>query len=414
MVFFLSTGFLSTAFSQEKAKINLLSHRHPILEFYAKQMDNAIEGVKVEGRLVPYDKCLELARIGMSGGQASPNEILYANSPMLTEFAENGWLLPLENLIAKYDDKYHFYSDIPKAAWEAVSYKGHIYGMPTFTNLLLFFYRTDLFEKYKLEPPKTFDQFLHAAKTIQENEKNMYGTTLTLKRTDSAANAFHSYLHGYGGKWYEEDGKPAFNGPAGIKAVKLIKELMKYAPPGVLSYANDESMVAFQQEMVAMGLQWLTRTNTMDDPKVSKVVGKIGFAVPPNETGDFEKGVPASLLSVNCYVIPKNLEKNIDHDLVFRVLAEATDTESMTEAAKYAYVPRISVTSRKDLVNKNRAWPATNATIAAGAVDRPKISAFMQLAERITLKIHQALTGDLEVEEALDQAANEVTELIKK
>ena len=47
---------------------------------------------------------------------------------------------------------------------------GPLYALPYVGNSQLFFYRKDLFEKYLMKPPATWDDVLAAAKTIQEKE----------------------------------------------------------------------------------------------------------------------------------------------------------------------------------------------------------------------------------------------------
>lgn len=61
------------------------------------------------------------------------------------------------------------------------------------------------------------------------------------------------------GQWFDANRKPAFNSSAGAKALETMREMLKYAPPGVTSYANDECTVALIQGIAAMGLQWVSR-----------------------------------------------------------------------------------------------------------------------------------------------------------
>ena len=387
--------------------LNLISHRFPMLEFYAEELGKSgIPEVKVEANLMPRDKAAELLRIALSAGGVSPYQIAWADQVLLSEYASKGWVEPLDDYIKKYKDVYHF-DDIPNAIWDVVRYEGKIYGIPLSQNIMHFFYRKDIFAKYSLQPPKTFDEWFAAAKKVNGME-TPYGTNLTLGRVDGLRNDFHGFLMGYGGEWFDSKNYPLFNGPQGIKAVTMIKEMMKYAPPEVLTYFNDQAMVAFQQGMVAMGNQWATRAAAMDDPKMSKVVGLIDFAPAPSGTVG---GVPCSKLSPDIYIMLKNI--NVDKDLVFRVMAEATDEESMVKAAQFAFVPRKSVASRSDLVAKYRYWPAALATIVAGARPDPIKPWFTEVDDIVTLRIAQALSGEMEIKEALNLAAKEVTDLLK-
>lgn len=394
---------------ESQATFRMMSHRHPALEYYAEELDSALPNVSVESTLQPYDTTAQQTRVYLSSGEASPFEIYWTTDSLLAEYAENGWIRPIDEYIEKYNDEYNFLDDIPASAWEGVTYEGKRYGIPILNNIMLFFYREDIFEKYDLDPPETFDQFLGYARMIDENEPDMKGTTLTFKRVDALTNAFHSYLSGFGGSWFDEDGQPAFNSREGIQAVNLMQELMNYAPSGVLSFANDQSTVAFQQGQVAMGIQWYTRAASMDNEEVSTVVGKMQFAVPPSSQG---ASVPATRVSVDSYVIPSQLAEGVDPELVFRTIAEATDEESMLGVTEHALVPRTSVRGDPEVSARYRYWPVASDTIEAGAKSLPMNGAFSSIAEEVTLRISQALAGELGVEEALNMAAERAREIL--
>ncbi|MEM3658516.1 MAG: sugar ABC transporter substrate-binding protein [Candidatus Hadarchaeum sp.] len=396
-------GSFVLGLSQTTVELTLLSHRHPTYEIYAQQLDQAVPGIRVNAMLMPVDKCMELARLAMAVGAPVPYDIVWVNDILLDEYASNGWLIPLDDYVKKYWDVYNF-GDIPEAVWEGVKYQGHIYAIPTLTNVMMLFYRKDILEKYHLIIPKTLEEYIEVAKVIYENEK-IYGVTLSFKPVDTLGNEFHSYLSALGGRWFDEQGFPAFNGPEGVKAVEIMKTLMKYAPPGVLTYANDESAAALQMGLAAMALQWFTRAATMYDPAVSKVVGLIAFAVPPSGSLG---GVPAARLATDGYAIPKGIAH--DPEVVFQVIAAGTFDQSKTSV--YSLPPRRSfITS--EIIERSPWYEAAFATIQAGArVQAQEMGQFMQVNEIVTRYVARALAGELDAKAALDRAAVEVLDLL--
>src|SRR5262249_58073385 len=128
-----------------------------------------------------------------------------------------------------------------------------------------------------------------------------------------------------------------------------MKELMKYAPPNVLAFHNDESTVAMQQGLTAMGLLWQSRALAMDNAQVSQVVGKVNFAVPPAAVKG-GKSVPR--LGVGCYSISA-FTKN-DPDLVFQVIAKTLSKANMRESAGLATPTHPSVTRDAQVVQNFR------------------------------------------------------------
>jgi spermidine/putrescine-binding protein len=261
--------------------VRYISHRFPMLEFWVKKMGE-YPGIKLEAELIPFDQALEKMQIHLS--QRAPTYDIMATDAFLPTFAERGWLMPLDPLIAKLRQAVEWDDIDPTLVRDVCSYKGKVYGVPNLAISMFFFYRKDLFDAAGLKPPATMDEWIAAARTLTKADKKQYGTAMTLKAGDGFQNDFTYYLRTFGGDWYDKDWKVTIDSEAGVKALTTMKELMKYAPPNVLAFHNDESTVAMQQGLTAMGLLWQSRALAMDNAQVSQVVGKVHFAVPPAAT----------------------------------------------------------------------------------------------------------------------------------
>jgi len=382
------------AFAQDA--IRIISHRTPALEFYTEQMTKALPEGRVTAELMPIDKELELASITMSS-KSDAIDVLYLNDSSLKRFAANGWLEPLDDLWEKYKAEYDL-DDFPKSVIDAVSYDGHIYSMPIFTNTELFFYRKDLFEEAGVEPPKTMDEYLAAAKEF--NTSRRAGTIMSLKPVDAALNEAHWYMNAIGDGWFDQEWKPIFNNEAGVRAITKLKEMSEYAPRGFTSHANDESTINLQQGLATMGLQWFTRAAAMDNPEQSRVVDQIDWVAPPGG---------GARLANDGFAISKFSSGNKEE--MFKMLAEAASAKSMTEGAKFAMPPRLSVLENQDLAAQYRWYPAARVALETGAAF-PAMPDFLDVGEIVTRHILQAVTGEVEVKAALDSAAEETEELL--
>jgi len=157
-----------------------------------------------------------------------------------------------------------------------------------------------------------------------------------------------------------------------------------------------------------MMIQWMTRAAPMDDPKISKVVNLVQWSVPPSLG---EGGVPASVLSVDTYAIPSFTKH--DPEIIFQTIARATDKETMRRGSELIFSPRLSVANDPELVAKYRHWPAAGATMQTAA-RYPPHPGFIEVAEIVGRRIAQALVGELKNKKALDLAAQESYELLKK
>lgn len=376
--------------------IRVISHRQPALVYYTDQMKAALPDGRVSIELMPIDKELELASITMSSG-SDAIDVVYLNDASLKRFAANDWLEPLDDLWAKYSKEFHL-DDFPKSVMESISYGGHIYSMPILTNTEMFFYRKDLFQDAGLKPPKTMQEYLDDAKTLDKGR--VAGTIMTMKPVDGALNETHWYINAVGDGWFDEDWKPIFNQKPGVEAIDLMKEMTNYAARGFTSAANDESTINLQQGLAAMGLQWFTRAAAMDDPKKSRVVGKIDWVAPPGG---------GQRIANDGYAISKF--SSGDKEEIFRMIATAASRESMRKGAELSMPPRLSVLDDPTLAQKFRWYPAARASLEIGR-PFPSIPDFLDVGEIVTRYILQAVTDEMEVQAALDAAAKDTQSLL--
>ena len=388
-------GFSQIAAAQT---VNLVGDRNPANEYYVSKIETAIPGVDVTSTLTNYDAVVEKEMITLSSG-SDDIDLLYVNDPLVKQYAKAGWLLPLDDLWIKYTSEYDL-GDIPDSVLEAFRFEGKLYAVPMYFNSMFFFYRSDLFEEAGLESPRTFDEYHTAAAKF--NTDGRAGTTFSLKPVDAALNETHWYMNAHGAAWFDEEWKPAFNSPEGVRAIEAMRETAKYAPPGFTSHANDEAMISFQQDLAVMGLQWFSRAAAMDDPAKSKVVGKIEWAVPPGG---------GSRLAVDGFAISAFSET--DPDLLFLMLMTAIEKESMRGGAGVGFPPRNSLLGDPELQEQYRFYPAALETIQV-AKPFPSLPEFLQLGDIITRQIHDIVAGDAPVKETLDALAAEAEDILRR
>ncbi len=311
---------------------------------------------------------------------------------------KNGWFRPLDDLWAKYNDEFKL-DDFPEAVRKTYTHDGHLYVMPHTLNTMMFFYRKDLFDTAAKPPPKTFSDYRDLARSF--NSPMRSGNVSCLKPVDAAINESHWYFNAIGDGWFDSDWKPIFNDPAGVRAIEMMKEIAGCAQQGFTAAANDECMIAYQQDTGVMGLQWATRAKAMDDPTKSRVVGKIDWVAPPQgHARNSSDGYAISAFSKQ------------DPDLLFRIIATSASQANMRGAASLLIPPRRSLLDDTELKQANRFYPAALASYEVGLA-APALPEFYAVGEFITRRILQAVTGEMPVKQALDTAAGETTDFLK-
>lgn len=375
-----------------------ISHRQPSLEFYAKAIANAVPGVDVDMTLVPADKAVELQTLNLSQ-KSDAYDILWVNDTQLIKYAKNGWLEPIDAYWQQYKAQFNL-ADFPESVLDSYRYDGKLYAMPSSVNGMFYFYRRDLFEAKGLKVPTTFEQWLNVAKEL--NSPALAGAIINMKRIDAALNEVHYYMNAFADGWFDAKWKPIFNNAKGVAAIERLKQMTQYAQRAYASSANDEAMIAFQQGLGATGIQWFSRAAAMDDPKKSKVVGKVDFAMPP---GGRQRIV------VDGFAISKFSKK--DKEVQFRVLATAMNEANQRAIASDSIPSRASVLNDPAVYQKYRHYPAALEAIKVGK-SYPALPEFVECGDFITLRIQQCLANEMSVKDALDKSAQEVADLLAK
>lgn len=392
----------------KNVSIDMIGWAFPITEFYAEELEklNAVQNLKVNTQLLDSASAQEQVRLALSGGKKSPYAVVHAANAQISEWGYADWLLPLDDLIEKYWDEYDL-GDIPQTAWDAATVDGKIVGIPMASNTLHLMYREDLFEKHGLEVPTTYDEVIKVSQALAENEPSIdVPFTMNLHAGWAWEIEFLHFVRAFGGDFINDDNTVAFNGPAGVKALELMKEVAEEAMGQTgMSYSIDDSEVGLQTGRLAMAQIWASRAANMDDPDVSAYPDEIKFA----PAAAPRPGGPLGGSTWNdFYCIPKNTQ--VDHELVFQVIMEAVDLESQEEAAGYGIPTRMKAVQSE---NADAYMPAAMETIAKGVGAYKNLPGTPLARTALGEFLPLVGTGELSPKEALDKAAAKYTEEAK-
>jgi multiple sugar transport system substrate-binding protein len=161
--------------------VQLISHRYPALEFWANKMTTAVFGVEVNAQLMPFDKALELATIALSS-KADTLDLIYVGEATVQTFAKNGWIRPLDDVWARYKQEFKL-DDYADEVMKLFTHDGHICVIPAGINVMMLFYRRDLFDATSKHAPTTVGEYQALAKSF--NTPMRAGTISCLKPVDA-------------------------------------------------------------------------------------------------------------------------------------------------------------------------------------------------------------------------------------
>jgi multiple sugar transport system substrate-binding protein len=289
---------------------------------------------------------------------------------------------------------------------------GPLYALPYVGNSQLFFYRKDLFEKYSLKQPETWNDVVTAAKTINESEANgangakVYGYVMRAAQGNAAVADFMPIFWAFGGEMFDESGRPTVNSPEGIAALEFMLELGKYSPPGYPSFNADEVGAHLLQGTAAMSINWPAWISSFNDASKSKVLGQMEFTTLPGAQKPGQAEIGNWLIA-----IPRDSQNTA---AAMDFLLWATSAEQMKRSAQRGNPPtRRSLFNDPELVAKNPAYPAQLRSLETSR-PRPRTPQWNEIENAFGIFLSKANSGALLPAEAMNQANAEIDKILQR
>jgi multiple sugar transport system substrate-binding protein len=190
-------------------------------------------------------------------------------------FAKSGYLMPLDGEIAP-STLASFYPNLAKIG----NVNGKQWVVPFSAIPVNHTYRKDL-----TSPPATWTDVLDIAKKLTRpaagDQPALWGFPIRGQAGNPITWTWLPMLWSFGGDAFDADFRPTYNNEAGLESVSFYKELYKYSPPGWLSDAQVANYME-QGQGVQTTLQMVFNA-PMSSPKDSKVADKIAFAGMPKQ-----------------------------------------------------------------------------------------------------------------------------------
>ena len=163
------------------------------------------------------------------------------------EFAEKGWLIPLNDYIKAGNIDIN---DFLHSAIKADKWKGHIIALPWFTDAGILYYRKDLLKKYSLKVPDTWEELELVAKEIvrKERKENPYivGFVFQADKYEGLTANYLEYIRGEGTDVFNNKGEVILNNQKAIKGLETYIKMLKISAPGILVFQEEDGRNYFQ------------------------------------------------------------------------------------------------------------------------------------------------------------------------
>lgn len=198
-----------------------------ILGDAVSRFEKANPGYKVEQSHIQNDAYKTKLKIAFGANQPPCVFSSWGGGP-LREYVKAGQVVELTNYLSKAPE---YHDRFAPAGFKSVTYDGKTYGVPAEnTAMAVMFYNKEIFAKYKLAPPKTWDEFLHVIQVLKSN--NIAPLSLANKNKWPGSMYFVYLVDRIGGSDVfknaaERAPGASFTDPAFVEAGQRIQELVK-------------------------------------------------------------------------------------------------------------------------------------------------------------------------------------------
>lgn len=162
---------------------------------------------------------------------------------------------------------------------------GKIFELPQDMPVMIRFYRKDLFEKEKITPGRTWDEYLEDLKMFDDPAKGIFGGGSMALPHPSVIFEYLNHLFSFGGKLWEIDDKGlrcVINSDAAVAALENYIRLKNYSDPASASATWTELAILMAVGRVANAIQWADYASVMNNPVQSLTPGRWGYTVNPS------------------------------------------------------------------------------------------------------------------------------------
>ncbi|MCL5985108.1 MAG: sugar ABC transporter substrate-binding protein [Actinobacteria bacterium] len=306
------------------------------------------------------------------------------------------------DFIPKLVDSWCRWSDEPAGTPYFTKTDGTLYAIPgPHSGSVIMAYRKDLLEQKGIEVPKTWDEYLEAAKALNNPDEEVYGTTLHgLANEHLPLNDFMPRFFSFGGEFFtgsKEDGtlKANLNSPEAVKALQNMVDLTPYAPPGYLESAIGQTIDQFMTGKTALTINWSVVTGIFESDD-SQVKGKVAYVAVPGSSID----VPGSSIEGGWGMGINKFSKNKEAAWLWIEYIKGKEAEKYG-TLKYGLDPvRYSTFKDPDVVEKYPHYPEILKSLENARLGPINIAQLWELLDIASRNFQKALAGEVSAEEA--------------
>lgn len=242
-------------------------------------------GIKVNYNNAPWAQYRDTMVTKFVG--KAPLDVLWVSDSWLPEWADAGWLAPVNNFpeLMKYNAEADDFST------KSMQYKGKQYGLTYYTDYMAFFYDEEKLKKAGIkEPPSTWDELVQQSLKIKSAGIAEYPMMLPMARESWLIEFLTAMVYSNGGGFTDASGAAIMSDPkkGAVQALQWIVDAVnkyKIISPACVETGELNGLKSFSSGNHAFALLSRYRIRTLNDPKQSQIAGRVKQALMPAGVG---------------------------------------------------------------------------------------------------------------------------------
>lgn len=213
----------------------------------------------------------------------APLDVLWVSDAWLPEWAEAGWLAPIDG----YPQLTKYNADVDEFSTKSMMWKGRQYGLTYYTDYMAFFYDEGLLQKAGIgAPPKTWDEVVQQSLKIKKAGLSEYPLMLSMARETWLIEFLSSLVFSHGGRFVDDAGAAVMQDKkkGAHEALAWIVNAVnkhKIVSPACVEIGELNGLKAFTSGQHAFAMLGRYRIRTLNDPKQSSIAGRVKQAMMP-------------------------------------------------------------------------------------------------------------------------------------
>jgi multiple sugar transport system substrate-binding protein len=269
--------------------------------------------VKVDWTDADFDSYDTFITTLFQGGDS--RDVIVSSDQWLGKLADAGWVVPLED---SWPEVRNYASDMTKHSLESLTYNGKIYGLPYYSDIMVFVYNKTMLDKAGITaPPTTWAEVTEDSKILMEKGITTMPLELGLMPGSWFDDTVYAMVYSEGGQLFDAENKPVFEttqGPVFDMVEWLAKSISvdKIIPQKCLTLEPSDIQQAFKNGETAFVIVPDYMMKEFNTPGISKIAGSAYLSMMPGATHQTDGFTRMYLLGNDAITDPVKLKASID------------------------------------------------------------------------------------------------------